>query len=192
MTTAIVHGCRGIHLRMLDFSLMCGNGGEASPEGLYRCPPLLLNWGPSLEMENVDILSRIHSIVRMLTGKGLDSPDFIASLIDDDYTAMSSLEASNAVCSRGPGWVLDMDNRSLNFLALENNSSGDILLMVVADSEGSHDCILFPGRRGDDYEPVHIAGEEAFASAGSHTELSLCYSGMPRYTASLYLLRCKK
>ena len=190
MVGAIVHGCRGIHLRALDLSLMCGNGGSDALDGLYRCPSLLLDWGPGTDEGNVDVLARVHGVVRTLTGENASTPDFMASLIDDDYTAMDTEAAVNAVYLRGE-WTSAPESDCLNFLALEHGPSGDILLMAVADPNGEAESILFPGRLSSDYEMVPIIGEEACPGPGGSEELSICFTGMPPYTASLYLLQRK-
>ena len=192
MTTAIVHGCRGIHLRALDFTLMCGNGGESVPIGKYRCPPLLLNWGPSVETENVDMLSRVHGVVRMLTGKNTDNPDFMSALIDDDWNILDTSDAENAIYENSQ-YVTDAGNDSLNFIALQEAASEDILLLAVNDSgeelPGYTDdyYIHFPEETGLSYEVHWIAGYQPLESRVD-PDLAVSFHGMPGYTASLVLL----
>lgn len=192
MTTAIVHGCRGIHLRAMDFTMMCGNGGEPVPTGKYRCPPLLLNWGPSVETENVDMLSRVHGVVRMLTGKNTDGPDFLSALISEDWQVLDTDRAENAIYA-DTGWVTDSGNDSLNFIALQETASEDILLLAVNDSgedlPGYSDYyyIHFPEETGLRYEVHWIAGHEPLESRVD-PDLAVSFHGMPGYTASLVLL----
>jgi hypothetical protein len=187
MTTALVHGCRGIHLRALDFTMMCGNGGESVPIGTYRSPSLLMDWGPSVETTDTDMLSRVHGVVQMLTGVGTSNPDFMGALIDSDWSVMDNQDAVNAAWGGYSGWSTDPYNENLNFLALEEYGAGNILLLVVVDESGSKDCIYFPGKYLCDYNIVYIAGEHANMS-DSQLDLALDFSQMPLYTASLYLI----
>ncbi|MCK4538685.1 MAG: hypothetical protein KAV42_07815, partial [Candidatus Krumholzibacteria bacterium] len=190
MTTSLVHGSRGIHMRALDFTMMCGNGGGASEAGTYRCPPLLLNWGPSVETTNPDMISRLLNVVQMLTGKNTSDPDFMSALIDENYVVLNTTEAQNAIYTTG--WQHATWNVDHNFIALEETESEDVLLLVVNDSsspfeEEMENYIYFPNRYAITYSIEHIAGFECPASR-SDPELNLYYYGMPAYSASLYLL----
>ena len=192
MTTSLVHGSRGIHMRALDFTMMCGNGRGSAQEGTYRCPPLLLNWGPSVETTNPDMLGRLHDVVQMLTGKNTSNPDFMSALIDDDWDIMNSDDAENARYFEIGGWETDLDNDSLNFISLIESSSNDILLLVINDSSeilddstSNHYYIHYPNKNGLRYTPHHVAG--FVAGQFDYTpDLALNFFEMPAYTASLY------
>ncbi len=190
MTTSLVHGSRGIHVRALNFTMMCGNGGGSTQEGTYRCPNLMLNWGPSVETTNPDMIGRLHDVVRMLTGKNTSNPDFVSALIDENYVVLDTNEVQNAILS---GWQHATWNVDHNFIALEETESEDVLLLVVNDSsspfeEELENYIYFPDRYMIDYSIEHIAGFECDTSSRSKPELNLYYLGMPAYAASLYLL----
>ena len=189
MTTSLVHGCRGIHLRALDFTMMCGNGGGSAPSGTYRSPPLLLNWGPSVETTNPDMIGRLHDVVQSLTGKNTSYPDFISGLIDEDYTILDTASVRNAIFEDHV-WYQDTDNDYLNFIALEDSVSGDILLMVVNDFDDlliDDTYIRFPDHFADSYTINWVAGFECYIDGlRSETRLRLNFSGMYGYTASLY------
>ncbi|MCD4847890.1 MAG: hypothetical protein K8R76_06850, partial [Candidatus Aegiribacteria sp.] len=191
MTTSLVHGSRGIHMRALNFTMMCGNGGGSAQVGTYRCPPLLLNWGPSVETTNPDMIGRLHDVVQMLTGKNTSNPDFVSALIDDSYAVLNTTEAQNAIYISG--WQHATWNIVHNFIALEETESEDVLLLVVNDSsspfeEELENYIYFPDRYMIDYSIEYIAGFECDSSSRSYPELNLYYYGMPAYAASLYLL----
>jgi hypothetical protein len=192
MTTSLVHGSRGIHMRALDFTMMCGNGGGSAQASTYRCPPLLLNWGPGVETTNPDMIGRLHDVVRMLTGKNTSNPDFMFALIDDDYAVLNTNEVQNAVPGPG-GWQQDPDNHVLNFIVLEDSLSSDLLLLAVNDSNSDLDYdqtyIYFPTRDDDSFTKNHIAGFDCDPDTlRSETKLRLDFFTMPAYTASLYLL----
>jgi hypothetical protein len=173
MTTSLVHGCRGIHLRALNMTMMCGNGGGSAPSGTYRSPPLLLNWGPGVETTNPDMLGRLYSVVRSLTGKNTSDPDFMSALIDEDYAILDTADVRNAI--QNGVWHQDTDNDYLNFIALEETESEDVLLLVVNDTSE----MLF--------EVNWVAGFECIANdSRNETKLRLDFEMMPAYTASLY------
>jgi hypothetical protein len=184
----IVHGARGIHLRALDFALMCGNGGSSVPVGVFRAPDLLLNWAPSIETTNTDMISRIHSVIETLSGPGTD-PDIFSILVDDSYTALDTNYVMNAEFIPGTGWRQD-DDPWLNFIALEKTCAADsieIVLLVVNDYETYADGIIrFPEYDEDDCTLEYIAGFELIYSLRSETMLALDFGLMPAYTASLY------
>lgn len=191
-TCAVVHGCRGIHLRALDLTMMCGNWGIYPSPDVFRCPPLLLNWGPSIETVNVDMLSRIHNVVQMLTGRNTDNPDFLSALISEDWNILDSDEAENAWYLGSNNWQTDADNDSLNFITLKESLSNDILLLVVNDSaekldffEWTYYFIHFPYENTYKYTPHYIAGFQCDMYYDI-SELALNFYEMPPYTASLY------
>ncbi len=192
MTTSLVHGSRGIHMRALDFTMMCGNGGGSAQVGTYRCPPLLLNWGPSVETTNPDMIGRLHDVVQMLTGKNTSNPDFVSALIDDNYAVLDTVEAQNAVPGPG-GWQQDPDNHVLNFIVLEDSLSEDLLLLAVNDSNSDLDYdqtyIYFPTRDDDSFTKHCIAGFECDPDTlRNEIKLRLDFFCMPAYSASLYWL----
>ncbi|MCD4849129.1 MAG: hypothetical protein K8R76_13185 [Candidatus Aegiribacteria sp.] len=188
MTTSLVHGSRGIHMRALNFTMMCGNGGSSAPSGTYRCPPLLLNWGPSVETTNPDMLGRLHDVVQSLTGKNTSNPDFVSALIDDNYEILDTADVRNAI--QDGGWHQDTENDYLNFIALEDSVSGDILLLVVNDSSedvSDFTYIRFPNRYKDSYTANWVAGFKClYDPEGDRVRLVLDFYTMLPYTASLY------
>ncbi|MCK4506600.1 MAG: hypothetical protein KAW14_13380, partial [Candidatus Aegiribacteria sp.] len=188
MTTSIIHGCRGIHLRALDLTMRCGNGGGASEVGTYRCPDLMLNWGPSVETTNPDMIARLLNVVQSLTGKNTSDPDFMSALIDEHFAVLDTATVRNAIQNGGP-WHQDTENDYLNFIALEDSVSGDILLLVVNDSSDMLDFtyIRFPNHLKDSYTAHWVAGFEClYTPERERIRLLLDFWTMPPYTASLY------
>lgn len=150
MTVApIVHGCRGISFYALDMALLCGPA-SASTSMLYRAPNELLSWGPSRDSEeNVDMISDIHDVTKMLTG-GNGGPDFLGALMDDvSYTILDESHAVNAELIGIYSFQAVSPQDNLNFIALEDNASQDILVIVSndvpynPDSQGA-EWIWFP------------------------------------------------
>ncbi|MBN2860686.1 MAG: hypothetical protein JXK93_10530, partial [Sphaerochaetaceae bacterium] len=191
MSTSLVHGCRGVHLRALDLTMRCGNGGGDAPSGTYRCPDLMLNWGPSVETTNPDMIGRMLDVVQSMTGKNTSNPDFMSALIDSSFAIMDTASVRNAVYT-GTEWIQDLDNDSLNFIALEDTVSGDILLMAVNDFDEmfyDNEYIRFPDHYEDSYT-VHFV--DGFQCGGDtlrdETRVRFNFYGMPGYTASLYWL----
>lgn len=194
MTTALVHGCRGIHLRAMDITMMSGNGGDSPPYGTYRFPSLLLNWGPSAETTNPDMIGRLFDVVQSLTGKNTSGPDFMSALIDSNFAIMDTASVRNAVYT-GTEWVQDVDNDSLNFIALEDTVSGDILLMAVNDFDEmfyDNEYIRFPDHYKDSYTVHFVDGFQCIGDTlRDETRVRFNFYGMPGYTASLYHLEHK-
>ena len=194
MTTALVHGCRGIHLRAMDITMMSGNGGDSHPSGIFRFPSLLLNWGPGVETANPDMTGRLFDVVQSLTGKNTSGPDFMSALIDSNFAIMDTASVRNATYGIG-GWQNDVTNDSLNFIALEDTLSGDIYLLTVNDSGSLLSCsnyVRFPDRYENDYKTHYVAGYQC-QDNGLAGELRICmdYLMMPAYTASLYWFELK-
>ncbi len=188
MTTALVHGSRGMHLRAMDITMMSGNGGDSAPSGTYRCPSLLMNWGPGLESTNPDMIGRLFDEIQSLTGKSTSNPDFLSALIDEDYAILDTADVRNAI--RNGGWHQDTENDYLNFIALEETESEDVLLLVVNDSDEmlfDNTYIRFPDHFADSYTTNWIAGFECYIDTlRSETKLRLDFELMPAFTASLY------
>ncbi|MBD3369494.1 hypothetical protein GF402_03935 [Candidatus Fermentibacteria bacterium] len=190
MACPVVHGARGLHLRALDFALMCGNGGPPYPANLYRCPPLLLNWGPGVDKDNVDMLSRAYGVLRMLTGEGTSNPDFLSALIDENWEILDWDHAQNATWESG--FQPDPDNDWLNFVALEHSVSEEVLVIIVNDGPAKVEdaYIVFPGKWAESYDKHHIGGFEENMLRDKPT-LCLFYDFVPAYSASLYWLERK-
>jgi hypothetical protein len=169
-------------------TMMCGNGGGSAPSGTYRSPPLLLNWGPGVETTNPDMLGRLYSVVRSLTGKNTSDPDFMSALIDEDYAILDTADVRNAI--QNGVWHQDTDNDYLNFIALEETESEDVLLLVVNDTSEmlfDNTYIRFPDHDADLYTVNWVAGFECIANdSRNETKLRLDFEMMPAYTASLY------
>lgn len=179
----IIHGCRGISFYALDLAMM---SGPALPEGggeLHRAPNLLLDWRPGMEGdENSDIIGRVHAVAAVLTGSG-GGPDYLSALVDHGAYSVLDNEYS----------VNGSPDDGLNFLALEENASGDILLMVASDRglrPSDPGTIVFRKYRAADYGPaVHHGGWNDFTSAegadGPDAPLALDFTSMPGHSVSL-------
>ncbi len=216
MTVApIVHGARGISFYALDMALQAGPAASGLSVPLYRAPNPLLNWGPARSSsENTDMVSDVHDVVKMLTGKK-GGPDYLAALVDHtDYSLITS--ADNAYYSMDGGWLLCYDDyKCLNFIALEENSTGDILLLISKDYDDSFaEGIMFPGYQGGDYGPIQCwGGFFPYIDEGDHQAATLApvpsetvsaaisgnpdrsvlvvsLTGMPAHSASLLYLPC--
>ncbi|MFO8183624.1 MAG: hypothetical protein R6U39_05565 [Candidatus Aegiribacteria sp.] len=179
----IIHGCRGISFYALDLAMM---SGPAFPEGgssLHRAPNPLLDWRPGIEGDdNSDIIGRVHEVAAVLTGSS-GGPDYLSALVDHgSYTVLDTEHAMNGAPDEG-----------LNFLALEENASGDILLMVANDlglPPAHTGTIVFRKYRAADYGPaVHRGGWSGFAPAegadGPDAQLALDFTSMPGHSVSL-------
>ncbi|MBN1433737.1 hypothetical protein JW921_03195, partial [Candidatus Fermentibacterales bacterium] len=122
----------------LDLALLSGNGGQQVQPEAYRAPDLLLNWGPSLDSDNVDMLSRIFAGVDTLTGTTTGGSEFLDALVSEDWDSLPVWKAENAYWS-GSCFHDAESQGSLNFLALENGNPlsedyQDLMLLVVNDS----------------------------------------------------------
>jgi hypothetical protein len=160
MTVApIVHGARGLSFYALDMALMAGPSSSGSMAPLYRAANTLLNWGPSRNCaENADMVSRVHDVVKMLTGKK-GGPDYLSALVDHSgYSVIGS--ADNAYYSSDAGWLLCYDDYDcLNFIALEEQSTGDILLLVSKDYDDNYaEGIMFLGYEAGEFGPIQCWG----------------------------------
>jgi hypothetical protein len=144
----IVHGCRGITFYALDMALQSGPASQSS-SAFFRAPAAMLNWGPSRDCEdNADMVSRVHDVVKMLTGKK-GGPDFLNALVDhSSYEVLDDTEAFNALYT-GSGYIPFPDDEYLNFIALTGGGDGSILLLISYDGdvEGcSAPLIVFPNK----------------------------------------------
>lgn len=200
-TVPVIKGCRGLVFYSMDISLMCGNRTEDQE---LRFPDLLQNWGPSRDVGNIDMPGRIHSVVASLTGNGPDGgPDFLAATVDPGYRALETTEAMNCDLGSMSATTPDLSDTTLNFLAIEEMQTGDILLMV-ANETGAQlpggKGICFPGRFAgnhsmqviDGFEPsidyAFLFGSSAVPGVVPGGALVLDFSGMPSTTASLILI----
>jgi hypothetical protein len=178
MTVApIVHGCRGISFYALDMALLCGSPGQS------YMPDRLLNWAPSRDSDSngdQDMIERVNDVVKMLTG-GYGGPDFLDALVDhDNWTVLDDQEATNATWETyGDDHWESVEVEQLNFIALMNDNTEDIILIVSNDYpdlpcyyEGS--AIWFEGLEWMYYEdPVCFGGFDDWSkvrSPQSHQE----------------------
>lgn len=181
IVSPIVHGSRAIFLWALDNTLHSGNGGLQAPLNSFRYPDLMLDWGPSLDEDNVDVFGRGLCALDSLTGQVGGGPDFLSILVSDDWSILDTDSAQNTV------------NDYLNFIALRDSETEDMVLMVVNDSlytPISDECIVFPGTREADYDIHHVAGFEC-TEERADPPLGLNFDGMEPFTASLYWFEYK-
>ena len=178
----IIHGCRGISFYALDLAMMSGTAFPEGGSGLHRAPNPMLDWRPGIEgNENSDIIGRVHEVAAVLTGSGA-GPDYLSALVAHDaFTVLDTEYAMNGAADDG-----------LNFLALEENSSGDILLMVANDGGvglAPPGTIVFRKYRAADYGPaVHRGGWSGFAPVEGtqpDRQLALDFTSMPGHSVSL-------
>jgi hypothetical protein len=195
LVSPIVHGARGILIRAADITLMSGGYGDSS-QNCFRYPALLQDWGPSIDTEDVDMFERGLCAVDTLTGLDGTSPDFLEALISEDWEVLDEDDAENQEWSSTHGWITDTEAEALNFIALLNSSTWDILLIAVNDSEDEIEdnrYIVFWNAEYDDYFISHayIAGywtEQSDPQGPSQNYACFDLSGMPAYTAGLYYL----
>ncbi|MCD4707261.1 MAG: hypothetical protein K8S62_05940, partial [Candidatus Sabulitectum sp.] len=157
----IIHGCRGISFYALDMALQCGPASSGGTTPLFRAPSTLLNWGPSRDCEeNADIVSWVHDVVKMLTGKK-GGPDFLNALVNhSDYTVLDESEAVNALLT-GTGYIPFPGDEFLNFIALQEDGGGDILLLISYDGDidgYGAPLIVFPNEYACHYGSVECWG----------------------------------
>ncbi|MCK4506756.1 MAG: hypothetical protein KAW14_14160, partial [Candidatus Aegiribacteria sp.] len=121
-------------------------------------------------------------------GKNTSDPDFMSALVDDNYGILDTAAVRNAI--QNGGWHQDTENNYLNFIALEDSVSGDILLLVVNDSDedlNDFTYIRFPDHDKDSYTANWVAGfKSLYDPDREETKLLLDFYTMLPYTASLY------
>ncbi len=163
---------------------------------------MLQNWGPSRDHGNIDLVGRIHETVAILTGNQPGGgPDYTEALLSEHYAALSEEIAVNCELEAGE-YMPQPQNSTLNFLALEGNNNGRILLLVSNDSRypvPAGQAICLPGRFAEDYL-IHTHGgftpvsetarhRESVSSSASTIQseigLVLDMSGMPPVSVSL-------
>jgi len=177
----IVHGARGLSFYALDMALMAGPAFNGGIVPMYRAPNTFLNWGPSRNCaENADLVDRVHDVVRTLTGNN-GGPDFLGALVDhSNYTVLDENEAINAQYMGGGSWETYPNDDFLNFLALEDDQTGDILLLVSHDYDDFvGPTIYFPNKIASEYGTVQCWG-------GYDPDLALL-SGNPAVSSSTSL-----
>ncbi|OPX29885.1 MAG: hypothetical protein B1H09_05785 [Gemmatimonadaceae bacterium 4484_173] len=157
----IVHGCRGISFYALDMALQGGPASSGMSSPFFRAPNEFLNWGPSRDCEeNADIVSSVHDVVGMLTGKD-GGPDFLNALVNhSDYDVLDATEAVNATYSGG-GYIPVPQEEYLNFIALQEDFGGEILLLVSYDGDidgCASPLIYFPNEYACDFGDVECWG----------------------------------
>jgi hypothetical protein len=181
LVAPVVHGARGIFVRAVDITLLCGGYDDSPSSGEFRYPALLQDWGPSLDTEDVDMFERGLCALDTLTGQVGGGPDLLSALVSDDWSILDTDSAENTV------------NDYLNFIALRDSETEDMILMVVNDSLYTpeyDESIIFPGTREVDYDVHHLAGFEC-TEERSDPPLGLNFEGMEPFTASLYWFEYK-
>ncbi len=179
VTAPLVAGARGLVFYALDLSMMSGNGGD---DGITRAPFLLQNWGPSSDVENVDMVGVVHNAVASLTGNGeSNGTDYLSALVDPTWRVMTDEEVFNRTEA----------DTLLNFIALENETSDTVL--VIAVNESTSQTPFDPGIVFNDLPSSYsIISSEGFAPGLIHSAtgslLELDYSTMSGVTASLVTL----
>ncbi len=204
VTLPVIKGCRGIVFYAMDLALMSGN---MTDEGSLRYPNIMQNWGPSRDVGNIDLTGRIHRAVASLTGNGPGGgPDFLSAMIDTNFRALPLTEAFNCMINPVSGVVAVPSDTTLNFIALENQQNGTVLMLVSNESGSVLDegrGICFPQRFSGDYtfsvvdgfSPVQrvISGSipalDILTPADWSQKLTLDFSGMSSVTVSLLELR---
>ncbi len=204
VTLPVIKGCRGMVFYAMDLALMSGN---MTNEGILRYPNIMQNWGPSRDVGNIDLPGRIHHAVASLTGNGPGGgPDFLSATIDTNFRVLPPAEAINCTINSVSGVVSAPSDTTLNFIALENQRSGTMLILVSNESgavleEGRGIC--FPQRYSGDYTlsvvdgfspiqrtiPNTIPALDILTLADWSQALTLDFSGMPSITVSLLELR---
>ena len=217
----IVLGARGIQFYSLDLALKSGNGAEQSDsyEGFteYQCPSELINWGPSSDTGNPNMLSRINQVTNELVNEA----PFTSALISSNCSAMES-DIKEAIYVNNE--ITVMTDTDTGFLALRSSESGNIYVMLVNNSNnytGGFRCFWFPEEKNRNWILHNIGGYEVRKigesilsvseemeitalrnlsntidteitdEAKAEIDLMVFYDGMPPYTASLFYLEPK-
>lgn len=158
VTAPLIRGCRGLVFYSMDLALRSGN---LRSDGMLRYPSLLQNWGPSRDHGNIDVCGRIHNAIAILTGnQSGGGPDFLEALVDGNYIPISDENVYNCVLE-STGFTPQLQNTTLNFLAIENTRDANILLLISNDSNypvPSGQAICFPGRFAEDYSIRTVGG----------------------------------
>ncbi len=202
LTVPVIKGCRGMTFYAMDLALMSGN---MTIEGTLRYPNLMQNWGPSRDVGNIDVPGRIHRAVASLTGNGpAGGPDFLEAMIDTNFRVLQTAEAVNWTLDASAEMVTAPLDTTLNFIALEDQQSGAILILVSNETGSTLETgggICFPGRFTWDYtlnvvdgfSPLHGIMPGAYSSQERQNiedwTLILDFSGMPPVTVSILELQ---
>lgn len=144
----VIHGSRGLLFYNLCAALEGSFGGTAN----NRFPWVMTGWGASIDPEypDMDMVSTVHSAVALLTGNTYNvyqgPVDFLSATVSSDWLAMPDMIEDNRLdCNReltdDVAYLRNWDNQpvyddpNLNFLALQNGSTGEVIVMVANDCE---------------------------------------------------------
>jgi len=204
ITVPVIKGCRGIIFYAMDLALMSGNRMES---GMLRYPDLMQNWGPSRDVDNIDIPGRIHRAVASLTGNVPGGgPDFLSAMVDTNYRVLQVTDAVNCMVNEYSEIIAAPSDTTLNFIAVEDQRDGTILMLISNESGNTIEAgrgICFPEKYTYDYKLNAVDGfTPAQAIAGRLSPLPdrraheylpdilfLDFSGMPPVNVSLIELR---
>lgn len=161
IASPVVHGARGIGFWGGDHSL-ASSWDATGPQQDGRYPMEMLRMNRSADWNSVDMTGRVFGAIESFTGNqdnGPQGPDFLGALVSDQWVVMDSDEAIHADYSNESPYYQEGMNDSLCFIALENVSTNDILLIVVNDDQyavaeenGEAGSIYFPGYFKTNYD----------------------------------------
>ncbi len=170
----IVHGARGLVFYALDVSMMSGNGWD---DGFNRAPFILQNWGPSRDIENVDMIQTVHETIASVTGNSEDGVDYLSKLIDPSWRVFDNGEAFNST----------VEDTLLNFLALTNTAGDSIIVITVNESNTSPPpgSVIMLNDLSPRAEIVSFSGFLPFITfCPDSSDLAVDYSSMKGVSAS--------
>ena len=211
--TAILNGARGLRFYALDLALATGNGVESQTFS-FASPAELVNWGPSQDEDNANMITRVHTLASEISV-------FKALLMSGGSCALADDVVDHAYYDGGylPDSEPDSD---VNFLALESPTTGNICVLVTNNSAYAANInrvLWFMGRLADEWELTHVGGYQLHIAGrmdtslrepesnaamltastepnqacivGSRDEIPLMvsYEGMPPYSSSLCILQ---
>ena len=215
----IILGARGIQFYALDLALGSGNGTEQTDycgdtKG-FQCPSELVNWGPSSDIGNPNMLSRINQVINELVNEA----PFTSALISSYCYAMNSDEVTNAIYNSGS--ITPITDDKCSFLALRSQTSGNIYILMANFTGSPADAwnvLYFMNELGNSWKLHNVGGYEVNIiahrlsypsntninpsirtlydvdylnngdSSKAQIPLLIAYGGLPAYSTSIFYL----
>jgi hypothetical protein len=160
--TSVLAGARGLLFYSLDLAIASGTGGTFGgvPNSVVSVDPLMTNWGPSIDTKNVNMVSRVHSIIE-------EFEPFANALVSNSYTTLHNSDVVQGTWN-GSSFDPSSDNRT-GFLALQSTTSDRIYVMLAnySGTTGYSGRVLYlPGEYNDGWTLTNIGGYEVSLVSG--------------------------
>ncbi|NOQ21400.1 MAG: hypothetical protein GQ565_01945 [Candidatus Aegiribacteria sp.] len=153
VVSPIILGARGIQFYGLDLAMMSGNGDEGGSTA-FTSPAELVNWGPSIDQENPNMISRVHQVVSELVNN-----DFTTALTALYCYAMGDDEVVHAYYY--DGIISPISDNNCGFIALKDQNSGNIYVLLANMSNQPADAsnvLWFKDEFWDNWSLCNVGG----------------------------------